>query len=126
MAGVLFAEIIEKFNPYHGKDGRFASAPGGGAAAPAGTTAVKLPDKDSSGKKLSAEQLEYFKDSKVVDQQGRLLRVYHGTNENFTEFDRGKIGSATGSNLFGDGFYFTDKKRSADGYSDKGRRIDSM
>lgn len=28
MAGVLFDQIIEKFNPYHGKDGRFSSANG--------------------------------------------------------------------------------------------------
>ena len=36
-------------------------------------------DIDSEGKKLSAEQQEYFKDSKIRDNQGRLITVYHGT-----------------------------------------------
>ena len=47
-----------------------------------------LPKVDSEGKQLSAEQQEFFKDSKVRDDQGRLIPVYHGTNSpNFTVFD---------------------------------------
>lgn len=42
---------------------------------------------DSKGKKLSEGQIEFFKDSKVVDEQGRLLVVYHGSrNAGFTVF----------------------------------------
>jgi len=41
---------------------------------------------DSTGKTLTPGQQNYFKDSKVVDDQGRLLVVYHGTNEEFDTF----------------------------------------
>lgn len=42
---------------------------------------------DSDGNKLSEQQQEYFKDSKVRDENGNLLVVYHGTpNANFTKF----------------------------------------
>ena len=43
---------------------------------------------DSHGRNLSEQQKEYFKDSKVVDDEGRLLVLYHGTEaEPFTEFN---------------------------------------
>ncbi|MEE0969248.1 MAG: hypothetical protein U0M06_07770, partial [Clostridia bacterium] len=48
-----------------------------------------LPDIDSSGHKLSAGQMEYFKDSKVRDEKGRLIPVYHGSKSaGFTEFTK--------------------------------------
>ena len=40
-----------------------------------------LPETDSQGHTLTAEQRAFFKDSKVVDDKGRLLVVYHGTND---------------------------------------------
>lgn len=40
---------------------------------------VSAPDRDSTGRELSAEQAEYFKDSKVRDKDGNLLVLYHGT-----------------------------------------------
>ncbi len=45
--------------------------------------------KDSDGNKLSKEQQEYFKDSKVRDDAGNLLVLYHGSvmSEPFTVFD---------------------------------------
>lgn len=48
---------------------------------------------DSDGRELSDAQQAYFKDSEVRDDDGRLLRVYHGTSEKFTVFDmdKGKI-----------------------------------
>lgn len=42
---------------------------------------------DSAGNALTAEQAEYFKDSKVRDEDGNLMVVYHGTMEDFTVFD---------------------------------------
>lgn len=43
---------------------------------------------DSEGNPLSAEQVEFFKDSKVRDENGKLMVVYHGTrNYGFTIFD---------------------------------------
>ena len=47
-------------------------------------------DVDSDGNTLSKQQQEYFKDSKVRDENGKLLVVYHGTSEDFTVFDREK------------------------------------
>lgn len=43
---------------------------------------------DSSGKKLTKGQQNFFKDSKVVDKNGNLLVLYHGTiSPGFTKFD---------------------------------------
>lgn len=48
---------------------------------------------DSTGKELTPEQREYFKDSKVTDENGNLKVVYHGTNNHdFHEFKIGDIG----------------------------------
>ena len=41
---------------------------------------------DSQGRTLSNEQIEYFKDSKVRDENGALKPVYHGTNAEFSVF----------------------------------------
>lgn len=45
---------------------------------------------DSEGSELSKEQAEYFKDSKIRDEDGNLQIVYHGTDADFTVFDRTK------------------------------------
>ena len=66
--------------------------------------------KDSEGNTLNDAQQEYFKDSKVRDENGNLLVVYHGTYEDFTVFDISKTASA---NVFGKGHYFTNKKTDA-------------
>ena len=65
---------------------------------------------DSDGKKLSKEQQEFFKDSKVVDADGNLRVVYHGTFEDFTVFD---IAKTSITNAFGEGHYFTSHQRDA-------------
>lgn len=57
-----------------------------------------LMDTDSAGRKLSQQQQEYFKDSKVVDDNGALIPVYHATDAHFTEFDLGKLGKETDIN----------------------------
>lgn len=53
---------------------------------------------DSQGRSLTEAQREYFRDSKVVDEDGRLLPVYHATDETFTVFDRDKLGALTDGN----------------------------
>ena len=45
---------------------------------------------DSQGRMLSNEQIEYFKDSQVRDENGALKPVYHGTKNDFTVFDINK------------------------------------
>lgn len=53
---------------------------------------------DSQGRELTQEQLEFFRDSKVVDGQGRLLVLYHQTDELFTVFDPLHQGAGTRDN----------------------------
>ena len=66
---------------------------------------LKFSDRDSEGNTLSEGQIEYFKDSKVRDENGNLLVVYHGTRKaDFTEFKRNVN-------------FFTDSKEMADSYS---------
>lgn len=81
-------------------------------------TSIKFSKKNSLGEQLTKEQIEFFKDSKVLDENGNLLVVYHGTkNGGFTEFSKEKIRS--GVTLYannGDGFYFTENKIVADKY----------
>lgn len=56
----------------------------------------------------------WFGDSKVVDEQGRPLVVYHGTSAKFEEFN---IESPRkGVDIFGRGFYFTPHKKKAKAY----------
>lgn len=46
---------------------------------------------DNKGRQLTQEQQEYFKNSKVRDENGNLLEVYHGTNKaGFNEIE-GKL-----------------------------------
>ena len=78
---------------------------------------------DNQGRQLSKQQQEYFKDSKVRDENGKLLEVYHGTEANvgipkeywFNTFDIDRTG-ANGS-VLGDGFYFTDNLEHAQRYA---------
>lgn len=71
----------------------------------------KLSDRDTAGRRLSAEQQEFFKDSKVRDENGNLIALYHGTeNGGFTVFDAAK--SDDGISLF-----FTDDLKVAETYS---------
>lgn len=63
---------------------------------------------DSEGRKLSPAVQKRFGNSKVVDDNGSLKVVYHGTAAGeFSIFDKSK-GSVEGD--FGSGFYFTDNE----------------
>lgn len=66
---------------------------------------------DSNGKKLSEGQKEYFKNSKVIDEDGNLMVVYHGTPKpNFSVF---KLGDGA----LGNGIYFAESKEYSKGFS---------
>lgn len=72
-------------------------------------------EKDNLGRSLSKQQQEYFKNSKVRDENGNLLTVYHGTDTKFTVFNYdylGKNGTANGK-----GFYLADDINVAKSYS---------
>ena len=99
MSGVPFADIVGKTNG----DG------------------TKYSDRDSTGKQLTKEQQEYFKDSLVRDANGNLKVVYHGSGSEFTVFSHAFM-SMHGS-MEGQGFYFTDKKSMAEGYQKNGTKL---
>lgn len=82
---------------------------------------MDIPAMDSTGRELSAEQREYFLGSKVVDAEGRLKPVYHGSPAVFTEFSPDFM-SQHGSSE-GQGFYFTDYKPMAEGYQKDGGQL---
>lgn len=66
---------------------------------------------DSDGRKLSEAQKEYFKNSKVVDEDSNLMVVYHGTPKpNFSVF---KLGNGA----LGNGIYFAESKEYSKGFS---------
>ena len=77
--------------------------------------------RDSEGRSLTDAQQDYFKDSKVRDAEGRLKVVYHGSGAVFTKFSADFM-SQNGSSE-GQGFYFTDYKPMAEGYSKKGGQL---
>lgn len=66
---------------------------------------AKMSISDNKGRTLTKEQQEYFKDSKVVDGNGKLIEVYHGTRKaDFTVFNRNYN-------------FFTDSKEMAGSYA---------
>lgn len=66
----------------------------------------------ASGQPQTAEFKQWFGGSKVVDDKGRPLVVYHGTNEEFSEFDIRKARNGR----WGKGFYFADTPERAKEY----------
>jgi hypothetical protein len=60
---------------------------------------------------------KWFGDSKVVDENGQPLVVYHGTKADFQIFDIKKAG-ASDPGLVGKAFYFTDSAEQAKGFSE--------
>ena len=73
---------------------------------------MKYSDRDSEGNELSKEQQEFFKDSKIRDKNGNLMKVYHGSPNEFFTF---KQGYAMG---WGTGMYFTDNRIEAADFGD--------
>ena len=76
-------------------------------------TRFQLQDVDSEGNDLTDQQKEFFKDSKIVTEDGNLKVMYHGSPNEFTVFDRKK---AKSSAYFGKGFYFSDSSNQAGVY----------
>lgn len=67
---------------------------------------------DSAGNILSDGQATFFADSKMVDAEGKLKPMYHGTQNEFYEFDITKAYPGT----LGRGFYFSDSDSHAGVY----------
>ena len=83
---------------------------------------------DSAGKELTAEQQEYFKDSKARDDNGNLIKVYHSSpTAGFTVFDGSEGEGNYKYGDYGDGItFFTDNKAMADSYSPSSEKVDTV
>lgn len=81
-------------------------------------------EKSSEWNKKNTETLqfkEWFGKSKVVDEEGKPLVVYHGSTADFTEFSY-KFVNRNGQ-ADGRGFYFTDNRSFAEGYQNKDGKL---
>ncbi len=76
-----------------------------------------LADTDSQGSKLSAKQREFFRESAIVDADGKLLKMYHGTAADFTVFDLAESG-ASNDHTSHIGFWFTPRKAVAENFAE--------
>lgn len=77
--------------------------------------------RDSEGNALTENQVRYFENSQVRDDEGNLKVVYHGSPAIFTEFSADFMG--THGSAEGQGFYFTDYKPMAEGYQRDGGQL---
>lgn len=99
---------INKHNIHHGPDGRFTNCDGScGSGGSTGSGSMK----NNHGETLSAGQSAYFAKSQVVDENGNLIEVYHGTVHEFTAFD---TDMANPENDMGQGIYFSDNDYDVD------------
>lgn len=74
--------------------------------------------RNSEGTELTPGQAEYFRESKIVDEDGNLQVIYHGTGAEFYEFDTSVHGGKTGR-VEGFGIYLTDTEGVADSYGSR-------
>ncbi len=74
-----------------------------------------LADTDSDGRKLSDQQRKYFKDSKVVDENGKLLTLYHGGFNDYVFNGRGKDFTYNPNAI-----YLTDVKEIGQAFANRG------
>ncbi len=80
-------------------------------------------NKDNLGNELTKEQMDYFKDTKIVDSNNNLLVCYHGSpNPGFKEFNPKDSKSQFGKYKFGNHNvnYFTTDRKSASTYTEFG------
>ena len=58
----------------------------------------------------------WFEGSRVVDDAGQPLVVYHGTDENFSVFDARRAGAGNDKGMRGTGIYFSPNEKTAGNY----------
>lgn len=66
---------------------------------------------------------QWFGDSKVVDEDGKPLVVYHGTGEDFDTFDPDRAGSNIDSGWLGKGIYASDNQETGSSYASLGLNL---
>ena len=81
-------------------------------------SAAQSGDTQTAQRMLDEEAEEKFARSKVRDKKGRLLKVYHGTNAQFTVFDTSKQGGVNGT-AEGYGIYLSDSQEVTEHYGER-------
>ncbi|KGO33058.1 hypothetical protein JT06_16780, partial [Desulfobulbus sp. Tol-SR] len=89
----------------------------GTPATVAQTTAMSVENAASKIQNLPAFK-KWFKGSKVVDENGAPLVVYHGTNNGFAEFSDKMKSSKTGNPNAQLGYFFTESPKEASRYTE--------
>ena len=74
---------------------------------------AKMSISDNKGRTLTKEQQDFLKDSKILDADGNIKTMYHGSTAEFNVFD---IKKAKSSGYYGRGFYFSDSDSHAGQY----------
>lgn len=106
-------------------DQQDAAQPAGALPETIDVDGVQRPARNSNGQPIAATEdgirnfWRWFGDSKVVNEQGRPLVVYHGTNADFNEFDpeaQGSSGQGSGE----PGFFFEASPDNAARYTRQG------
>ena len=67
---------------------------------------MKEVERDSQDRFLSPEQIDFFSDSKIRDEYGKLIPMFHGSSYEFDVFDTSKIRSVD-SDADYNGFWFS-------------------
>lgn len=98
-------KLLDQINSQAIKNNGFGTTPG------TKPTTVVSEYKDSKLISLLQEN-----SSKVVDENGEPMVVYHGTNENFNIFDKKKAGSGNDNGLRGKGFYLSPNQKTSEAY----------
>ena len=78
---------------------------------------------DNKSRLLSQQQADYFKDSIVRDENGKLLTMYHGSSYDFDVFDKEHI-RAFESDAPYNGFWFSDDEHSLPAWTRLRRRFE--
>lgn len=75
-----------------------------------------------SGARTGSKEFKaWFGDSKVTDESGKPMVVYHGSPDaKFSEFSPKEIGTSEDQGFLAEGFYFTNKPNVAEGYASRG------
>jgi len=89
---------------------------------------VQRPTTNSKGQPIHPTEAgtrnfwKWFGDSKVVDEQGRPLVVYHGTNQPIDSFDTKRLGASTSASSAREGFFFTSSHEQSGEYANLSAR----
>lgn len=73
--------------------------------------------KDKPGEKSVKKKVKLDPKEDTDEIKTTKVTLYHGSDAKFDKFDKDKMGSGEGSDLFGGGFYLTDNKDVADFYA---------